>query len=119
MLDFLRIPKDTERRLIHIDEVEDVTMADLKESLTRIRKKAEECSAKKKFLQLFIYYGGHGTGGQEHVCLLNSEEAENAMFFITHEIKKIVCLPEMMQVLSFIDRTSLELYWRPALLEVM
>ena len=50
MLDFMRIPRDTEHRLIHIDEVEDVTMADLKESLTKIREKAEECSAKKKFL---------------------------------------------------------------------
>ena len=82
-------------------------MADLKESLTKIRKKAEECSAKKSLLQLYIYYGGHGAGGNQHVCLLNSEEAEKAMFFIAHKIRKIVKAYETLAVLSFIDRTNL------------
>ena len=45
MLDYLRIPRDVEHRLIHTDELEDVTLEDLKESLTKIRKKSEECIA--------------------------------------------------------------------------
>ena len=106
MLDYSKIPRDAEHRLIHTDELEDVTMEDLEESLWKIRRKAEECTAFKKSFQLFIYYGGHGAGGNEHICLLNSDKAEQAMFFITHEIRKIVKRHEMMRVLSFIDRTS-------------
>ena len=48
MLDYSKIPRDVEHRLIHTDELEDVTMEDLEESLWKIRRKAEECTAFKK-----------------------------------------------------------------------